>query len=35
LADLLVTGLARTDAVVDLAYEVTVARGARAEVASS
>jgi energy-coupling factor transporter ATP-binding protein EcfA2 len=32
MADLLVTGLARTDAVVDLPYEVTVARGARAEV---
>jgi ABC-type polysaccharide/polyol phosphate transport system ATPase subunit len=34
MTDLLVTGLARTDAVVDLAYEVTVARGARAEVAT-
>jgi hypothetical protein len=32
MTDLLVTGLARTDAVVDLPYEVTVSRAARAEV---
>jgi ABC-type polysaccharide/polyol phosphate transport system ATPase subunit len=32
MADLLVSGLARTDAVVDLPYEVTVSRAARAEV---
>jgi ABC-type polysaccharide/polyol phosphate transport system ATPase subunit len=32
MADLLVSGLTRTDAVVDLPYEVTVSRAARAEV---
>jgi ABC-type polysaccharide/polyol phosphate transport system ATPase subunit len=35
MADLLVSGLARTDAVVDLPYEVTVSRAARAEVPAS
>jgi ABC-type polysaccharide/polyol phosphate transport system ATPase subunit len=35
MADLLVSGLTRTDAVVDLPYEVTVSRAARAEVPAS